>query len=43
MIKRANDTEKAKWNEGLKITVYYTRQKEENCNRYIHVPYKLDE
>ena len=23
MIKRANDTEKAKWNEGLKITVHY--------------------
>ena len=38
MIKRANDTEKANRNEGLKITVERKRTK---CDRY--VPYKLDE
>ena len=36
MIKRANDTEKANRNEGLKITVERKRTK---CDRY--VPYKI--
>ena len=32
MIKRANDTEKANRNEGLKITVERKRRK---CDRYV--------